>query len=294
VERGKGRLMMKKHLIFLVTIGIVLFISSVFVSGKEEESITNETIVKMVNAKVGDTLVIRKIRTSKTSFDLSTDAIINLKKEGVSDKVIEEMMNAEEKRGEVITRDESKIPPASEIPMHGSQTQVYILLKDGIRVPMPYAMAGNDYTRGKFLIFDESGSSLVYSLTGEKSQTGIVDAKPTFLVNLQSGLSQEIVNIKDELMLAKLDPKKGLRYVAFTTKGMRHTVSGTKQEIEVISEKTEDGSFKITPKEPLQPGEYAFIFKKDRGIDLRFYDFGIEGPEGNSSRQITTENPGGK
>ena len=47
-----------------------------------EEILTNETIVKMVNAKLGDTLIINKIKNSKTNFDLSTNAIINLKKTG--------------------------------------------------------------------------------------------------------------------------------------------------------------------------------------------------------------------
>lgn len=62
---------------------------------KKEEIITNATIVKMVKAKLGDTIILSKIKSGKTDFDLSTDAIVKLKELRVSDKVIEAMMGAE-------------------------------------------------------------------------------------------------------------------------------------------------------------------------------------------------------
>lgn len=42
----------------------------------QEEVVTNETIIKMVTAKLGDMVIISKIKNSKTNFDTSTDTII--------------------------------------------------------------------------------------------------------------------------------------------------------------------------------------------------------------------------
>ena len=71
---------------------VIIAVLSMAVYVVAEEILTNETVVKMVNAKLGDTLIIGKIKSSKTNFDLSTDAIIKLKQAGVSDKVIEAML----------------------------------------------------------------------------------------------------------------------------------------------------------------------------------------------------------
>jgi hypothetical protein len=52
------------------------------------EMLTNTSIVAMVQAGLSDAIIIKKIKTSRTSFDTSTDKLIALKKSGVSEKVI--------------------------------------------------------------------------------------------------------------------------------------------------------------------------------------------------------------
>ena len=49
-----------------------------------QETLTNQSIMEMVKAGLSERVVIAKIRTSPTSFDTSTDALIALKKNGVS------------------------------------------------------------------------------------------------------------------------------------------------------------------------------------------------------------------
>src|SRR5262249_60566295 len=58
-----------------------------------QETLTNQSIMEMLKAGLSERVVIAKIRTSPTSFDTSTDALIALKKSGVSEKVIEAMMS---------------------------------------------------------------------------------------------------------------------------------------------------------------------------------------------------------
>jgi tetratricopeptide (TPR) repeat protein len=55
------------------------------------EVLTNDDLIKMVQAKVPDSVIVAKIRSSKSEFDTSADALINLKHAGVSDAVLEAM-----------------------------------------------------------------------------------------------------------------------------------------------------------------------------------------------------------
>jgi len=58
-----------------------------------QETLTNQSVVEMVKAGLSERVIIAKIRTSPTNFDTSTDALIALKKNGVSEKVIETIMS---------------------------------------------------------------------------------------------------------------------------------------------------------------------------------------------------------
>jgi hypothetical protein len=51
--------------------------------------LTNDDIIKMVQAKLGDAVILAKIRSSASQFDTSTDALIKLKQAGVSDAVMQ-------------------------------------------------------------------------------------------------------------------------------------------------------------------------------------------------------------
>src|SRR5713101_7098300 len=63
-------------------------------AAKPGEALTNADVVKMVEAKLSDDLIVSKIRASACSFDTSTDTILKLKSQGVSDGVIQAMVSA--------------------------------------------------------------------------------------------------------------------------------------------------------------------------------------------------------
>jgi hypothetical protein len=58
------------------------------------EALTNSDVLKMVEAKLGDDLIVSKIRSSPGDFDTSIDAILKLKAAGASDAVIHAMAEA--------------------------------------------------------------------------------------------------------------------------------------------------------------------------------------------------------
>ena len=54
--------------------------------------LTNRDVIRLAQAKVGDELIIAKIKKSATNFDLSTDGMLQLKNAGISDHVLKVMM----------------------------------------------------------------------------------------------------------------------------------------------------------------------------------------------------------
>jgi hypothetical protein len=60
------------------------------------EALTNEDILKMVKAKLGDEVIIAKVKGCRCKFDTSTNTLIKLKQAGVSDSVLQAMTESVE------------------------------------------------------------------------------------------------------------------------------------------------------------------------------------------------------
>jgi hypothetical protein len=59
------------------------------------EVVTNSDVVKMVKAKLGDTIIISTIKSSACNFDTSVNGMVKLKEASVSDGVIQAMRDAQ-------------------------------------------------------------------------------------------------------------------------------------------------------------------------------------------------------
>ena len=72
-----------------------------------DASLTNEDVVRLANAGIGDAVIVAKIEASATAFDTSVDALLALSEAGIADDVIAAMVKA----GSAPLRDAA--PPAS-------------------------------------------------------------------------------------------------------------------------------------------------------------------------------------
>jgi hypothetical protein len=75
---------------YLIWIPLVLVLLS-FGQKASAQSLTNNDVVKMVQAQLGDSVIIAKIKSSRCEFDTSPDALISLKQAGVSNSVLQAM-----------------------------------------------------------------------------------------------------------------------------------------------------------------------------------------------------------
>jgi len=63
-------------------------------AAQPDGTLTNNDIIKMARVKLGDSIIIAKIKASPCNFDTSVDALVKLKEAGVSDAVIQAMQDA--------------------------------------------------------------------------------------------------------------------------------------------------------------------------------------------------------
>lgn len=73
---------------------LVLFSVSVMVVKAQDEIITNQEIIALTKAGFSKVFIVQKIQTSKSTFNVSTPMLIELKNAGVDEEVIAEMLKA--------------------------------------------------------------------------------------------------------------------------------------------------------------------------------------------------------
>jgi hypothetical protein len=67
-------------------------------AGGAMKPLTNEDIVKLVTAGVGEDVILPKIQATPAAFRLETDDILALKKAGVSDRIVTAMIEASKRK----------------------------------------------------------------------------------------------------------------------------------------------------------------------------------------------------
>ena len=81
--------------LLVAKLALVAVIASVLVqaqSSTQPDVVTNQTVIEMVKAKLPADVIITKIQTSQTNFDLSTAALVKLNENSVPSDVIKAMM----------------------------------------------------------------------------------------------------------------------------------------------------------------------------------------------------------
>jgi hypothetical protein len=211
-------------------------------------------------------------------------------KDRVAGKMSPEAIQLEKELEEQRAEDESKSPhvaPGLRLPEEGGVYALDTYLSEPQLIPLDQTSGeinrhtGHNVLRG--VINPVGGSKHTIELPGARSNLQVHAALPTFYVNLDAGQDPEVNTKKPTAEL----PWDRFRIVRAQVKGDKRIVGAIKiavygkasQEEQVVpadAEQLGQGWIKLTPKAPLQAGEYALAeLLGKQGMNSYVWDFGV-------------------
>lgn len=266
-------------------------------------ALSNEDVIKMVQAKLPDAVVVAKIKSSPCKFDTSPDALIKLKQAGISDAVMQAMAEAGAPAASTNPGPAAKEPPLDpNDPLAEHDPGIYYVRQNpgGRRMtqldPTAYSggKSGGTFTSG--LTYGIKKAKWKAVVRGGRANVRITEQSPTFYFYFEQkhgtlsyaggagswfgGLSSP-----NQFSLVRLESKKDSRELVVGEFGATGASTGTrgKDVTEFNFEKVAPGIYKVVPRADMQPGEYCFFYTGQNtamgagGGNL--FDFGINPAE---------------
>lgn len=277
-------------LTFLFIVALVPAVSA------QDETMTNEEVISLSKAGLAPSVIIGKIRSSKSNFDLSTDSLIKLKQAGVSDDIVTAMLEAKSGKptgGASTGASAAAGDPNDPMSKHGYG--IYLYEENGGQRKMtqlqPNVSAQNRTGGGFTAAVTPFGLGKVKTkanLPGRNANLQITSTSPVFYFYLDvasGGLntSSGIPSSPNEFTLVRFNQRSDNREVTISKQNSWGGKGGLSDEY-VVPLKAEDlgnGIFRVTPAVDLKKGEYGFYLLNsgnsnvNAGIGSKFFDFGV-------------------
>jgi hypothetical protein len=236
-----------------------------------QEVLTNDSIIKLVQANVGESVILEMIQSHPARFSMTTDGIVQLKQQGVPENIISAMIakGSASSNSAAATGQPSGHPENSPNPSSGpacpSQLGAYYL--DGSSwKSMSQVMSEGSSAHVKPIPFATSAKGVMRFRDAAAPIT--LGESPKFCLRGNTQFSRNIV-------IAALDVKSDHREIETVHIGQ---YSGAKtgipdNKIQPIEVKTlSDSSIEISVRNTLRPGQYMIFPMGQGGMG---YDFGV-------------------
>lgn len=265
----------------------------------QDEVLTNDEIISLAGAGLNKTIIVNKIRSSKTNFDLSTNALIKLKKAGVSDEIVNAMLDAKNGKQTTTANDlgnssnMSGGDPNDPMAPHGFGLYLYEE-KNGVRrmTQMAPNVSAQNRTGGGLTAavtpFGLGKRKTKANLPGTSAALQLQDASPVFYFYLDvksGGLNtmSGIPSTPNEFALVRFNVRDDNREVTIAKSNAYSSKGGLSDEyvVQYAAQDLGNGIFKVTPKTSLTNGEYGFYLlnsgnsNANAAIGSKFFDFGV-------------------
>lgn len=259
------------------------------------EVLTNEHVMTMTKAGLPASIIVNKIRSSKTNFNTSTDELIRLQQARVPTEIINAMVEASSTTSTMTSRlgagDVSKTDPNDPAATHEAGIYLYQEIEGKKKMVQLEPSTSKQTKSGGFL-----ASAVTYgiakikfkaALSGKTAALQLDHPRPVFYFYFEvkgSGLSTSsyYATSPNEFVLVNLDVKGSSREVTVSQANVFGAQSGTMDKAvrEFAYEKIAPGVYKVTPKVDLAEGEYGFYNGGGAGPSggAKIFDFGIRLP----------------
>lgn len=245
------------------------------------DTFDNSSVILLSNAGLGDSVLLAKINNLPCTYDVSTDQIIKLRQAGVSSSVITAMVDrcigASRAQG---ANDSSTDPLVKRTP--GIYLQSANESGSALKVIRPTNAAGVHTSGNGSLIFPFVTK---LSVPQQSAQTIVPGNMPVFYFYFESsdsktgdfGTSQSAAaQSPSEFSLVRFKASSGQREMTIGKASAFNANVGIdpKNTIPFTVVEIEDGIYKVTIKNPMQAGEYAFVIRAGDSR-YRIYDFKV-------------------
>ena len=263
---------------------ILIVLCLPLIAGAQTETLTNADVIKLSKLDLPPAAIISKIKNSQTHFDVSVDALVNLKQQGVNADVVSEMITASShEQKEVASLKDYNDPKTMR-----KQGIYYYNKSDpsNLFVPIDPTVVSNSKSGGfgthmaQHYTYGIAKNKHVSELSGAHSRRQIPHTKPKFYFYLNPNESIS----PNEFALVKLTERKDNREMIVGTSNGYGSEAGIseKQKVDFGYDQVADGIYRVYAKDALETGEYCFIYTGSAPTlfsNNKVYDFGISVPE---------------
>jgi hypothetical protein len=234
-----------------------------------EKPLTNKDIVSMVSEGLSSAVIKAAIERSKTNFDLSPAAMIELKKFHTPDDIMLAM----------ISKARAKAADAPEDTLVRMPTGIYVRSDKGYRLVEPHMFLGSS-SKGAVGMLKKTFGSLINqpiktTVADNHAPIKISEIKPIFIFILDFPARSP-----EEFFLIRLSASASARAFSFQKISNAPGIINANDSIKVSysSKKIREGIYEVAPTHSFQPGEYGFIYNAAehyKGNAFTGFDFAI-------------------
>lgn len=260
-----------------------------------QEIMTNAEVVKMAKAGFGAQVIIAKVKGTPGKYDLSLDALVALKKEGVSDDVVAAMLEANNRgNSNANANGGSSMMGDPNDPRTPRSMGIYLYDENAAEkfTQLEPTVSAQNRTGGGFTAaitpFGLGKIKTKANLPGTAAKTQVRNSKPVFYFYLDAksgglGNAGGIPSTPNEFALVKFNIRSDNRELTIGKVNSWGAKGGLSDEsvFQLVAEKIGEGIYKVTPSESLKNGEYGFFLINSGGSNTtagagsKFFDFGV-------------------
>lgn len=255
-----------KRLALIPVIFFSLLTSYCLAQSKITEVLTNQSVIELSKAGLDKEVIISKIQSSQTNFDVSTDGLIALKKQKLDNEIIQAMVR-KATGGSPVNGQEATTSLAG----LDNLNEVYGFNKSTNSITRLESAQANQKTKVRAMGF--GGGASYFVIDGEKSPVRLQPSDDiAFVINTGAGAPMitlyklEISNNTRQAALAKV--KGAFNFSSNKVENGNNTISCNVTQLKT-------GVFQITPATKLQSGEYFFAVPKSM-TGMQVYAFGVD------------------
>ncbi len=282
---------MKRRSVFCTLLAAAMCFAFYATTPAQGEVMTNDEVITLAKAGLSPSIIVGKIRSGKSDFDLSTDSLIKLKQAGVSDDIVAAMLEAKSGRSNAAGPSMSGDPND---PMAKHSYGIYLYEeRDGARKMTQLApnVSAQNRTGGMFtsgLTYGIGKVKIKSNLPGRSATLQIKETQPVFYfyLDITSGglnTSSGIPSTPNEFAMIRFNQRSDNREVTIGKANAFGAKGGLSDEyvVQFTAQDLGNGIFKITPAAPLPKGEYAFYLinsgnsNASSAVGAKFFDFGV-------------------